>query len=164
MWSFTILRAMIVLPLVEFLCMSSRCFLIENTFSGTLFLWLILSTNIAKLNNWGYFNWPESFLIVPIFFQYQKIRSFESILPVTNRTCFSLLFVLFSISLLVSHKSSTFSCDSRQKTWDRTLTKHRIVRRKVKQPPILGNPPISENSRTFPTKFHGRISKWRKVS
>ena len=162
--------------------MPSRCFLIENTFSGTLFLWLILSTNIAKLNNWGYFNWPESFLIVPIFFQYQKIRSFESILPVTNRTCFSLLFVLFSISLLVdtffsvshrssfhqfltlSHKSSTFSCDSRQKTWDRTLTKHRIVRRKVKQPPILGNPPISENSRTFPTKFHGRISKWRKVS
>ena len=74
MCSFTILRGMIVLSLVEFPCMSSRCLSIDNPFSGTLFPWLILSTHLVNLNNCGYFNWPESFLIVTIFLQYTSMR------------------------------------------------------------------------------------------
>ena len=107
MWSFTILRAMTASSLVEFPCMSSRCLLIENAVSGRLLPWLLLSTHLPKLNNWGYSNWPEPFLIEPIFLQYTsyallfwyiwrdfEIKNFESILPVTKPTCFALLFIL----------------------------------------------------------------------
>ena len=91
--SFTILRAMISSSLLEFPCMPGRYLLTENPLSGTLFPLLILSTQLAKLNSWGYFNWPESFLIASIFLQYTSMHcyfgTFDGILRSISLKTFS---------------------------------------------------------------------------